>query len=45
MYDKNYTQRAVGTWNALPGGLVKVDTMVVFKRLLDKHMKMQNLRV
>lgn len=33
----------VSVWNTLPGVLVVADMIVVFKRLVDKHMDMQGL--
>lgn len=36
-----FTQRAVSAWNMLPGFVVEVGMIVVFKRLLGRHMDME----
>ena len=36
---KFFTQRVVGAWNSLPGEIVAADTIVSFKRHLDKYIK------
>lgn len=33
----------LGAWNVLPGEVVEVDTIVIFKRLLERHMRMQGI--
>jgi len=32
------TKRVVGAWNPLPGEVVEADTIMTFKRHLDKYM-------
>lgn len=36
-------QRVVGASNALPGVVVEADVVAVLKRLLDRHMDMQEM--
>lgn len=37
-----FLPRVVGVWNVLPRLLVEADTIMVFKRLIDRHMNIWN---
>ena len=36
---KFFTQRVVGAWNALPESVVEADTLVKFKKLLERYIE------
>lgn len=38
MWTKSFTQRVVGAWGMLSGMFVKADTIVAFKKLIDRHL-------